>query len=158
MGEHGKWAQIEQGQYYFIGEATAWAPQLTSAAASPPAASDALCGPEHAAGGGEGRGVLLFSFTVFFFSAEFVSLLESSESSVAGDLCLNFCSQRTGFLLLEAELLLFPFPFSEWFFIPSAGLWWPSASPLVTRTFAPEIWKMSFLWKPKNKLSVTEAW
>lgn len=46
--------------------------------------------------------VLLFSFTVFLFSPK-SALLESSDSNVAADFCLNFCSQLTGFLLLWAD-------------------------------------------------------
>lgn len=69
---------------------------VTSAAASPPAAADAPHAPEQA---GVWR-VLLFSFTVFLFSPELLSLLESHESSVAVGLCFNFCSQLAGFLLL----------------------------------------------------------
>lgn len=135
----------------------AWAPRFTSAAVSPPAASDTPCRPEH--GGGSGGAALCSSFTLFLFSPELVSLLESNEPSEAGDLCFNFCSQLAGSLLLLADLLLFRFLFF-WMVIHSQHwpLWWPSGSPLLTRTSAPEIWKMSFLWQPKNKLSVTEAW
>lgn len=71
------------------------APLSTSAAASP-SCLRVLVPPEHA---GTWRATLL-SFTVFLFSPELLSLLESNESSVAVDLCLNFCSQLSGFLLL----------------------------------------------------------
>ena len=121
MRGNGKWTQIEQGQYYFICGAAAWALRFTSAAVSPPAASDTPRRPEH---GGGSRGAALYSnFTVFLFSPELVSLLESSEPSEAGDLCFNFGSQLAGSFLLLADLLLFWFLFfSEWLFIPSAGL------------------------------------
>lgn len=106
MGGNGKWTQIEQGQYYFICGAAAWAPRFTSAAVSPPAASDTPPHrPEH--GGGSGGAALYSNFTVFLFSPELVSLLESSEPSEAGDLCFNFGSQLSGSLLLLADLLLF---------------------------------------------------
>lgn len=47
-----------------------------------------------------GLGEVHFSFTVFLSSPELLSLLESSESSVAVDFCFNFCSRLAGFLLL----------------------------------------------------------
>lgn len=62
-------------------------------------------------GVGVGGAALCSSFTVFLFSPELVSLLESNEPSEAGDLCFNFCSQLAGSLLLLADLLLFRFLF-----------------------------------------------
>lgn len=121
----------------------------------PPAASGAPRVPGHT---GTWQ-VSLFSFTVVLFSPELLSVLESCKLSVAVDLCLNFCSQFTGFLLLWGWLMVVLIPVF-WMVIHSQPwpLWWPSGSPLVTPTSAPEIWKTSFLWQPKNNLSVTGAW
>lgn len=110
-----KWAPLEQGQYYFSGEATARAPPLTSAASSP-AASDAVCA-------GVEAGSLTFHSSSFPLQS-WVRLFVGKQwvYSVAVNLCFNFCSQLAGFLLLWADLLLFWFPFPEWLFIPSTGL------------------------------------
>lgn len=144
----------ERGQYCFVFRAPARTPGSPISCCFSPAASDALHTHCTCTRTFWGLASFTFQFHCFPFSPK-SALLESSDSNVAADFCLNFCSQLTGFLLLWADLLLFWFPFSERLFIPSPGL---SDGHLVLLWSLKHLPQRSGKWASFGSLKISWVW
>lgn len=123
-----------------------------------PAASDAYTHALHAPELAGVWQVLLFSFTIFLFSSEWLSLLESSESSVTVDLHFNFCSQLEASCYFGLIYCCF-----DSFFLN--GRSFPALASLMAIWFSfghsnicPRDLENELPLQPKNNLSVTKAW